>query len=503
VTTAAEPRASAPPPRASGDALPFIALGGLVLLLVAVQLATGGRSPFIWALALLLLPFFFAQKPEYGPVVLLVAALAIEQFGYEVGPRSGAITAQIPLFHGIGNFHINAADLILAMVLVTAWTKRSTGEALGWPRTPLAKSIYVLFGFVIFGVLLGKVHGGQLRYAFTETRPFAYLLLTFGLAYMLLTTRSAIRALLWALVATEAFKAVQGILLFRDVRHYAVRPDAVLGHEEGVFFGLYMLLTLSLWLFDLPLGRLRKTATWIAPLVIAADLANTRRAAWLVLGAGLLTLLVISHAVLPERRKFIRTIAGAIAVVLVFYLPLYWNKSGGLAQPARAIHSVIKPSNRDASSDLYRIQEDANLQINIREGKPLGRGFGVPIDYVLPIQDISTIDPLIKYIPHNGILYVLMRMGVLGGIAFWSMLGIAIIAGCRLARSRDREFAMIGALTASLVVAYTFEGATDQGFFYYRVAFVVGTMLGLSEAARRLDARRTTQTGSVASEGSR
>jgi hypothetical protein len=37
-----------------------------------------------------------------------------------------------------------------------------------------------------------------------------------------------------------------------------------------------------------------------------------------------------------------------------------------------------------------------------------------------------------------------------------------------------------------MVVAYAFEGHTDQGFFYYRVAFVMGTLLGLAEAARRM-----------------
>jgi hypothetical protein len=222
-----------------------------------------------------------------------------------------------------------------------------------------------------------------------------------------------------------------------------------------------------------------------------------------VLAGGLITLLAVAYRVLPNRRPLVGKIAGAIAIGLMVYLPAYWNKSGGLAQPARAIHSVIKPSQRDASSDLYRIQEDANLQINIREGKPLGRGFGVPINYVLPIQDISSIDPLIKYIPHNGILYILMRMGVLGGIAFWSMIGIAIISACRLARSHDRELAMVGAVTAALVVAYVFEGATDQGFFYYRVAFVIGTFLGLCEAARQLDLARPNQTGSAVSEKAR
>jgi hypothetical protein len=502
LTTAVEPRSSQPRPPA-GDLQPLFVVGGLVLLLLVAQLVTGGKSPFVWALALLLLPYLFTQRPALGPVVLLVAALAIEQFGYTVGPQAGAVTSKIPLFHGIGSFHVNAADLLLLVLVAVAVARRSTGEARPWPKTPLAKSIYVVTGFVMLGVLVGKMHGGQLRYAFTETRPFVYLLATFVLAYALLTTREAIRAIFWALVATEAFKSIQGVILFSEVRHYAVRPDAVLGHEEGVFFGLFVLMVMALWIFDVPMGRLRKTATWLTPLVLAADLANTRRAAWLVLAGGLITLLAIAYRTLPNRRPLVGKIAGAIAIGLMVYLPAYWNKSGGLAQPARAIHSVIKPSTRDASSDLYRIQEDANLQINIREGKPLGRGFGVPIDYVLPIQDISSIDPLIKYIPHNGILYILMRMGILGGIAFWSMIGIAIIGACRLARSHDRELAMIGALTAALVVAYVFEGATDQGFFYYRVAFVIGTFLGLCEAARQLDLERPIQTSSAAVEKAR
>jgi hypothetical protein len=268
----------------------------------------------------------------------------------------------------------------------------------------------------------------------------------------------------------------------------ANRPDAVLSHEDSLFFGFFLLLVLALWLFEVD-GRLRKVATWLVPLVLLGDLANTRRAAWLVLGVGVITLFVVTAAVLPHRRRVVGRSAIVLAVFLAVYLPAYWNKSGGFAQPARAIHSAIKPNTRDQSSDLYRTQEDANLKLNIRAAGPLGKGFGVPIDYALPIQDISAIDPMIKYVPHDGVLYILMRMGVLGGIAFWSMLGLAVVSACRLARSGRRELAVIGAVMPAILVAYAFEGATDQGFFFYRVAVVMGTFLGLTEAARRLDQR--------------
>jgi O-antigen ligase len=267
------------------------------------------------------------------------------------------------------------------------------------------------------------------------------------------------------------------------------RPEAVLGHEDALFLTSCVLLAAALWLFDVR-GRMRTVATWMLPIVIAADLANTRRAAWFVLGGGGLVLAIIAAKHLPWRRLLVLRVGAVVCVVLVAYLPAYWNKTGGLAQPARAIRSVIAPGTRDAASDLYRVQEDANLKVNIREGGPLGRGFGVPIDYPLPIVDISDIDPFIAYIPHDGVLYVLMRMGIVGGIAVWSLIGIGIIGACRLARTRERELAALGALVAGILIGYVFEAAIDQGFFFYRIAFLIGTLLGTVEAARRLSAQR-------------
>ena len=107
---------------------------------------------------------------------------------------------------------------------------------------------------------------------------------------------------------------------------------------------------------------------------------------------------------------------------------------------------------------------------------------------------VVNIDPEIMYIPHNGVLYILMRLGILGGLAFWGFVGAAIIAGCRLARCPDKQFALIGAMTAAAVVGWTLEGATDQGFTLYRATFVIGCMIGLTEACRHIYATRGNRT---------
>ena len=463
----------------------LLAGGSLLGGLLAGQLVASGHGSAVFGLAALVLPFFLWRRPEFGPTVLLVAGLLIEQFPYTVGARAGAATSQIPLFHGTGGLHISPADILIALMLGIYVAKMGLASVRPLPRTPTAKAMYCVAGVVLYGVVLGRLHGGQLRVAMTEVRPYFYLVATFVLASVLVTTRAAVRAALWAVVISVAFKAGQALYLFMSVRHMAVRPDAVLGHEEALFFTLFFLLTLSLWLFDVP-GTLRRTATWLTPFVLLGDLSNTRRAAWLVLGVGVIALLAVSYAALPTRRRVAGRILVTLLLVCSVYMPLYWNKSGGLAQPARAIHSAIQPNRRDQSSDLYRIQEDENIWFNIRQGKVIGRGFGVPINYALPIEDISDIDPLITYIPHNGVLYILMRMGILGAVVWWSMLGLSIVFACRLARVADRELAAIGGLAAAMLVAYAFEGHTDQGFFFYRIAFVMGTLLGLAEAARRM-----------------
>jgi O-antigen ligase len=470
-------------------------LGGATAGLAAGLLALSGHIVGIAALLLLFIPVLMWRRTEATPVVLLIAALLVEQYHVTVDPNMvGApapaipITSSIPLFSGIGSLHIEPADILL-LVAFSVCLLKGAELAPRRLRSPLAFSIAGVIAVVLLGLLVGAAHHFNLRVALQETRPYLYLAATFALTALLIRSRSAVQTMLWALVVAEPLKSLQGVVLYIQTRSWPSPPEALLGHEEAYFFALYILLVGALWLFDIK-GALRKTATTLLPLVIFADLVNNRRAAWLILGGGLVTLVVIAYVSVPERRRVISRAVAVLVVAFAAYLPIFWNASGPLGQPAHAIKSAFSPDQRDQASDLYREQEDANLQYNIRQGGVTGKGFGIPIDYALPIVDIQPIDPDIRYIPHNGVLYQLMRMGLLGGLAFWSMLGCGILAGCRLARAPDKLLAAVGTLVACALVGYALDGATDQGFYFYRVAFATGALLGLAEAARHLLAGR-------------
>lgn len=482
---AAQP-ASSPVTRrpTTGFALALIA-GGLLFGALAGYLSTTGSVTRVGALGLVLLPVVLWKRPHFGPAALLGAAILLEQ---DAPPGMIPLTSTTPYFTGLGPGHLQGSDILLLLVAFVYFVKGKEWGARWRPRSHISLAMAFVLAAVALGVTVGHVHHGDLRTSLMEARPYVYLMATFFLTAVMVRDRRAIRAIQWTIVVTVIFKALQGIYVYFKHRHDYPRPESFIGHEASYFFIVYFVLVLSLWLLHQP-GRMRKIATYALPAVFFCDLVNDRRAAWLMLGGAMLAFGVIAYHAAPFRRRLLGRCVVALVLVAAVYFPVFWNGNGSLAQPARAVRSQVHPSARDASSDLYRVQENANLQLNIKQGGLLGKGFGIKIDYALPITDISSIDALIAYIPHNDVLDVLMRMGVLGGVAIWFLLGAGIIAGCRLAKRRDREIAIVGMTLACSLVAYALMGAVDQGFFMFRIAFITGALLGLAEAARRI-ARR-------------
>jgi O-antigen ligase len=456
--------------------------GGLAFGAVAGYLASSGSITRVFALTVVFLPVVLWKRPYLAPAVFLSAAVLVEQ---GVQSPKIPITENIPMFQGIGPGHLQGADILLLMIVFIYSVKSKEWRPRWFPRTHVSLAIRGVLACVALAVVVGQVHHGSLRVGLMEARPYVYLAATYFLTCVFIRDRRAIRAVLWAFVGAVTVKALQGIYVWVSNRHMTPKPEAFIGHEASYFFVIFMILVLALWLFD-QRGQLRLWSTRLLPLIIFANIVNDRRASWEMLGGALLCFGVIAYKAMPIRRRLLGKTIAALALVSAVYFPVMWNSTSSLGQAARAVRSQVKPSARDAESDLYRVQENANLEYNIKQNGALGKGFGVKIDYALPITDISQIDPLIAYTPHNDVLDVLMRMGLLGGVAMWFLMGAGIISGSRLARSRDREVALIGLVLACSLVAYALMGGVDQGFYFYRIAFITGTLLGLAEAARRL-----------------
>ena len=438
-------------------------------------------------LPVLAIPFILWKWPRVGVYIVMAAAVTVEQFEYMITPnKRGTLTSWIPFFHSISSGSgVTPAEMLL-FVAVVLWVLKTVrdGQQL-LPRSPTALFLGIFLLIVLLYLMYGLAHGGRYKIAIWEIRPWFYLGILFVLAAQLMTTRRAVRTLLWIFVLGCPPKALYGVILWFQTRNMHPRPEAVLAHEESFFFGVYLLLVLALWLFDIR-GRLRVVATVLSPIVLLADMTNSRRTAWAILGFGVVALLSISYVQLRHRRKILLR-ALAIGMVLApVYLPLYWNKDGTIAQPARALRSEIKPDSRDLSSNQFRVTENYDLQFDIRSQRDLGDGFGLPINYVIPEADITNIDPDIAFIPHDGVFYVWMRTGFVGEFVLWCFIAAGLVRCCRLVRLGDPESSMFGAVAACAIVSYVTMAYLDMGFSWFRLAFAVGIFLGTVEARLRV-----------------
>jgi len=465
-----------------------IAIGGVW----AAGLSMDGRTLVVIGLGLAMLPLILRRWPEAGVVILVAAATVIEQLTIPLWQWFGGIGSDEILYFTSLNDGANVAgvlatplELTMAMILLL-WLIRGTAtHTLHFRKSELAVLFGVLFAVVLVGAARGIAQGADLRTDLREVRPWVYLTAGYLIASQLLNGRRALQAVLWPLVLGVGFKGIQGTYRFFQLLEWHPRPDFIISHEEAFFLTLFILLTAGLWIFS-ERGALRRVATALLPFVFLADLANARRTAWMILGAGLAVLLVVAWIRLPERRTLLKRLSVGLVLGSLIYIPVFWSSTAVWAEPARAIRSAFTPSERDKESNIYRKFENANLMADIKITFPLGQGFGIPIDYsAIPFHDLSDSIPALRFVPHDGILYVWMEMGIPGAIAFWWLVGAAFVLGCRVALAADRRIALFGAFVVCALIAYLLEGYYDFGLWFFRVAVLMGCLLGALEAANR------------------
>lgn len=439
----------------------------------------------------LLLPVVAWRRMPLAVAGLALICILVEQ--YPIPITSGDFTDHLPLFtslsdyFGLSGLYANPFEVLLAVALLVV-VARARQVTVRWPRNRLSFAMAAVLGLVLVGAVHGVMAGGDYKWALWEIRPTLYVAAMYFLAAQLPARVEILSMTLWVFVAGVAFKAFQGLLLVPQYVAASPTPDYLLSHEDSFFFALFIALVGALWLFKQK-GRLRTVSTWLLPLVLLVNMLNNRRTSWAILGLAIFALAVLVWVRLPERRRLIAGVGATVAIMGAVYLPVYWNQTGLLARPAEALRSQVTPDARDQSSDLYRVQENANLVLNIHRSPLVGLGFGVPIDYALPINDLPQ-DPSFKYIPHNGVLWLWMRLGAVGALVFWSMVGFACVSACRLLRTDDPRLKVFGAFVVCALVGWVILAYFDLGFIWFRVAICIGWLLGVLEVGHLVRAQQ-------------
>lgn len=459
----------------------FITTLGFTLLSVLAGRQVG--STVVMAiLAALIATALVVRWPAVGFFVVVGCAVLVEENPLSTPIFSDRLNIYYwpPNLAGLIERPIGFMILFIFLVFIChrfiarQWPLR--GGELFWP--------YLFFLLCVAGgVIHGLASGGDFKIIVLEVRPFWYLFVSYLLAYNLVDSKRHIRLFFWIVILGAGVKAVQGLYIYLILFHGDLQGhNEIMAHEESFFFVALILLIILFCLHHRYRPQLY-AALLILPAVLIALVANQRRADYLALLVGAMVAWTITFWVKPRARKPL--IIGLIAFLALAtsYVIAFQHSTGILGEPARAIISIINPNvadARDASSNLYRTIEDADLKYTVKQNLLLGLGFGKQFLQPFPLPDISASDPLYVYVPHNTIYWVWMRMGPLGYLTLWYLFGAFIVRGCLIARQlKDRYLQLVAIYVVAVTFMEVIVAFADYQLFFYRNVIYLGLLVGI------------------------
>ncbi|PWT75707.1 MAG: hypothetical protein C5B60_05015 [Chloroflexi bacterium] len=462
----------------------FLFIATLVLSPVLVLAGANiGFAQILAAAAAIVALGLVPWRPIIGLYVITICAVVIEEqplAGTPIGTDHLYIFYWPVQFQGLPERPIGFYILaVLAIIVAARLLSR---------RRPLygGKLFYPFIFFlacVAMGILHGLASGGNFRIIVLEVRPFWYFFVSYILAFNTVSRVSHVRNILWITIIGTAIKGLQGVyIVFAYLGGHIEGHNEIMAHEQSFFFILVLLLLVLMFLHHMQRAFLVAILLSL-PCLLIALVANNRRADYVALLAGIAVAWALIIVLKPSSRRILVPAAAVCLLVSGVYVLLFQQVSGPLGLPANAVISVFKPSAtdaRDMSSNLYRSIENFDLKYTEAQSPLLGYGFGKP--YLQPdvLPNVEQLDPYYLYIPHNNVLWIWMRLGPLGYLALWYLIGMAVVCGCIIARRlKNPELQLFAIFTVAVAVIEVIVAYSDYQFFFYRNIIYFGIVLGV------------------------
>lgn len=458
---------------------------GITGFLGLLMLLRGPAPALIAWLVFLIGVAAILYRPRYGLYMSLLFGLAGDSLLTPWFPFTKNFSSHESILF-LHNSAIISPLEVFIVVTFLSWFGRGLGRRkLEIHHNPLMWPALIFLVFVLFGLLVGIGTGGNVTIALWESRPLFYMVALFFLASNLLDKREHVSHLIWAAMFGLFFEAISGNLTFLfTLKGSFAGVEALTDHSASIHMNTVFVFALASWLYKTSSAK-RFGLMLILPSVLITYLGNQRRAAFIALALALILMAII---LFRDNRKLFWLLLPAAALISVVYLAVFWNSSGALGLPARAIKSTLfesQASARDQSSNYYRFLENINTSFTIHQKPFTGVGFGQKFYVIVSMADISIFEWW-QYFSHNSIIWIWLKMGVGGFIAMLYLVGSAIMLGTsetlRMPYNEIRAIALTG--TLYLVMHFTFA-YVDISWDIQSMLYV-GTIMGVLCSIRRI-----------------
>ncbi len=475
--------------RSNGGRLEIaIGIGALVATLTVALVSSTTTDPTALLLVITAVGLCVAWQARIALYVMFGFVLLFESDNADPLMAPGSLlNGTLGKSSGASGFVATPLEILLLLTVLIWLVKGLAGRNVGLRGGRLALPIALFTVALAAGLVRGLAAGGDPYLALWESRWLFYIPICYFLAAGLIRTTGQLHALMaMALVAIGLF-AIEGAyrrIALINPGILTLSPESWYSHESVIFLVALIMLVVAQQAFGAPV-RQRAIGLVVAPIALYTLLASERRAGVIAL---LVAFAVTSLVFLVTKRRAFLLMSLPVALAFSAYLPVFWNSTGILGQPARAIRSLSAPDARDASSNLARDLELINVQATIAADPLLGVGFGQPFLSVVATPDISWFT-LWNYEAHRNVLWIWLKTGAIGFAAFLFLVGSALALAANHVKASTRRpsvrlfalFALSG-VVATLVFSYV-----DLGLTSGRVTLFLGVILGTLGVLDRIE----------------
>ncbi|HWP82717.1 MAG TPA: O-antigen ligase family protein [Bacteroidota bacterium] len=446
----------------------FALVGAVGLALVSVYRLEWS----LWALLAFVLCFDQFSIPGFEPITYKI--------GYFLNLKEHPY---LPRFNvGV----VNLIELHLVLLLLIWVIVLSAQRPVTVARVPGWGAFILCFAGLAFAFINGLSKGGDLLVALWEVRALAYFGLLYWFVSQVIQTKEHVKTIVGLFIIFISFKALQGVARFAYLGFSFHGLPTITNHEDPVFITTLVVLLLGMVLFDARVPQ-RTALLWLFLPLLLGFFTGQRRAAYGALVVSMVAFVLLLQS--KERWVFLK-VALPVLTVLALYCAAFWESESKWASPVRLVKTALSADQEVAGdryySNLYREFENYNLASTVRRAPMLGIGFGNKYDMPLPLASIPF--PLRDYIPHNQILWLLVKGGAIGYFCFWFFFNCLVFRGAfAFVRLRDPYFKAICAVLVVAVFNQMVVSYYDLQLTYYRNMIYLGTLAGLLPTLEHLD----------------
>jgi hypothetical protein len=386
----------------------------VTLLVVLLGIHKAGEAGLIAPLALVA-AFILMRRPLVFMVIVVGLTALCE------GSAFGVLTFTRNLYDSVYK-GLTVLDFMLVLVLVAVGMDMiSHRRRLYIPRPLMFGAVMLGLGMVC-GAVTGHAAGVSIRAVLFSESTLAYLLLVPLAVVNLDISQRQLTRLLGGVAVVAIVKALLGLV--EAFGHYGVEIEGTSGLSYYEAPANWLIMIALLCTFAALVGRLRPPLWMIlgGPVLLASLVLSYRRSFWIATVLGMLLVWLLATTSTGRRVLIPASIAVALAIWLLGSVG--FQSQSPIVKRATSLTPTSLTTNIE---DRYRLDERANVWGAITQ-HPI-TGLGVLVPWRATYQALSVEHPEGRTYVHFAVLWYWLKLGVLGVLAYLSLLaGAALLA---------------------------------------------------------------------------